>query len=522
MFNSLSDMKEMAIAIAENSVQGIVVMDEQGMCLYANRAWLEITGFSAADMHSKPVHDWVHHHRPNGQPLPIHECPIGCTLGNNECVRNHRDLFFRKDGTSFHVSCAASPIMVDDATVLKILEIRDVTREVETEQRRDEFLAMLAHELRNPLAPISAAASLLEIQKLDEQSVRRSSRIIARQVSHMTGLIDDLLDASRVTQGHVRLEKTACDLASVILDAAEQIRPLIDGKRHRFTVDVAQQAATVWGDRKRLVQICANVIGNAAKYTAEGGEILVSLTMLEKHVQVTVSDNGIGMTAEMIGRAFELFTQAKRSPDRSQGGLGIGLALVRSLVLLHGGTVWIQSAGIGHGAKVTMELPRATQSAVTTSEVADVLDTAHSLNILIVEDTKDTGDALGMVLGVLGHDVRVERDPYAAMQTAGNKRFDVFLIDIGLPGMDGMEMARRIRRQPQHADAMLIAITGYGQARDRLEALEAGFDHHMVKPANLHDLQNLLSGRTGRVATVDDEDQAARTTAPYEIPSTLL
>lgn len=493
---SLPDMKEMAIAIAENSVQGIVVMDEDGYCLFANRAWFELTGFSAADMQSKPVHDWVHHHYPDGRPLPLHECAIGCTLGKHKNVRNHRDLFFRKDGMPFHVACAASPILIDGVAVLKILEIRDITQEVETEQRRDEFLAMLAHELRNPLAPISAAASLLQVGKLDEANTRRSSQIIARQVRHMTGLIDDLLDVSRVTRGQVQLEKAAHDVRSVVADAVEQIRPLVDAKRHWITVNTSPGAGMVLGDRKRLVQVFANIVGNAAKYTPDAGEITVDVETVDDWVRVTVGDNGIGMTSDMLDRAFDLFTQAERSPDRSQGGLGIGLALVKSLISLHDGTVSISSGGNGRGTTVTVELPRLAQHhAGPDKDIVngDPLRSGLALDIMIVEDTKDAAEALGMLLSALGHQVRLELESSTALRNARNGRYDAFLIDVGLPGMDGMELARQIRKQPQHATSLLVAVTGYGQAHDRFSAIDAGFDHHMVKPADILALQEILS-----------------------------
>lgn len=504
MPHSLPDLKQMAVAIAENSAQGIVVMDESGYCLYANRAWLELTGFSADDMRSKPVHDWVHHHYPDGRPLPLHECAIGCTLGKHKNVRNHRELFFRKEGTPFHVECAASPILVDGIPVLKILEIRDVTQEVETERRRDEFLAMLAHELRNPLAPISAAASLLQLAAFNETSVRRASQIIARQVGHMTGLIDDLLDVSRVTRGQVELEKAAHDVRSVLADALEQIRPLMDAKRHRVALTSSPGAAVVFGDRKRLVQVFANLVGNAAKYTPDAGEITVDFDTVEDRVRVTVGDNGIGMTADMIDRAFELFTQAERSSDRSQGGLGIGLALVKRLIALHDGRVSIRSAGAGTGTTVTVELPRLADDPASMARGtgdARPLRAGLALDIMIVEDTKDAAEALAMLMRALGHRVQHELDPYAALGKAGDGRYDAFLIDVGLPGMDGIELARRLRQQPQHATSLLIAITGYGQPHDRQSAMQAGFDHHLVKPADVGALQDILSTRALAVGT---------------------
>ena len=489
-------VKEMALAIAENSTQGIVVMDEAGYCLYANRAWTEITGFTVNDMQARPVHDWVHHHHPDGRPFPIDTCPIGCTLGRNESVRNHRDQFFRKNGAPFHVSCAASPIIVDGVPVLKILEIRDISSDVELEKRKDEFLAMLAHELRNPLAPISAAADVLQLGQLDDAGVRRTSKIIARQVNHMTGLINDMLDVSRVTKGLVALEKESLDLRSVIAEAIEQARPLIEKRRHWIAVNTSPGLTLVHGDRKRLVQVFANILGNAAKYTPDGGEIAVSIEALPETVQVVIADNGIGMTAEMCERAFDLFTQAERAPDRAQGGLGIGLALVRSLVALHHGVVTAHSDGHGEGTAVTVRLPRLADSITMAVEDRrnDLITAARQpLNIMVVEDGRDTAQTMGMLLKSLGHQVRLEYDPHIALEAAHGGSYDAFLLDVGLPGMDGMELARRIRLHPQHAQSLLVAVTGYSQLRDRERAAEAGFDHYLVKPVDLRRLMDILN-----------------------------
>jgi PAS domain S-box-containing protein len=495
MSSQFPDVKELALAIAENSVQGIVVMDENGYCLFANQAWTEVTGFTHEDMQGKPVHDWVHHHHPDGRPFPIHECPIGCTLGNNESVRNHRDLFFHKGGESFHVSCAASPIIMDGGPVLKVLEIRDISAEVELEKRKDDFLAMLAHELRNPLAPISAAAELLQLGHLDDAEVEQSSKIISRQVDHMTGLINDLLDVSRVTRGLVELQKERQDLKSIIAEAIEQVRPLIEGRRHWLAVSTAPGEALVQGDRKRLVQIFVNVLVNSTKYTPDGGNIAVSMETHPDTLRIEIADNGIGMTAEMCQGAFGLFTQAQRTPDRTQGGLGIGLALVRSLVTLHDGIVTARSDGLGKGTTVTIDLPRMSPDVTVAPEATrnDVIGAAPKpLNIMIVEDGQDTAETLGMLLRSLGHAVFIEYDSHTALEAAVDRTYDAFLIDVGLPGMDGIELARQIRLQPQHTHCLLVAITGYGQPQDRQKAIDAGFDHYLVKPVGLRQLNEIL------------------------------
>ncbi|HEY0844459.1 MAG TPA: ATP-binding protein [Noviherbaspirillum sp.] len=495
MTHQLPDSKDLALAIAENSVHGLVVMDENGYCLYANRAWLDMTGFSAEEMQEKAVHDLVHHHYPDGRPFPIDECPIGCTLGKNQTVRNHHDVFFRKDGTSFHVSCAASPVIRAGSPILMVLEIRDITEEKESDRRKDEFLAMLAHELRNPLAPIAAAAELLGLGHLGQQRVAQTAATISRQVAHITGLVDDLLDMSRVTHGLISLHRQKLDFNQVVYEAVEQARPLIDGRRHRLAVHASPAPALILGDRKRLVQVMANILNNAAKYTPDGGEIVLRVTNDADAVIVTVSDNGIGMTQEMTERAFKLFTQAQRTADRAQGGLGIGLALVKSLVALHGGQVSAHSDGPGHGTHVKVSIPQlrdVPQPVAGKQQKTAFAATVAPLKILVVDDNVDAANMLAVLLQAMGHEVHVEPGPRKALEIARRLLPDVFLLDIGLPDMNGIELVRRLRCEPQHANALMVAVTGYGQVQDRNAAVEAGFDHHIIKPADPENLATLL------------------------------
>jgi signal transduction histidine kinase/CheY-like chemotaxis protein len=368
----------------------------------------------------------------------------------------------------------------------------------EVDQRKDEFLAMLAHELRNPLAPIRAASDLLRIPTLDRDKVRQTSEIIARQVNHMTGLIDDLLDLSRVSRGLVTLERALLDAGQVVHNAVEQVRPLIDARRHRLAIRVPHDAVFIHGDQKRLVQILANVLNNAAKYTPEGGDIELAMLADEDSVTYSVSDNGIGMAPHVIEHVFDMFAQAERSSDRSQGGLGIGLALVDNLVTLHGGKVAAASGGIGKGSRFTITLPRVAQSGAGpaprqpgTAETEAA--TPQSLHLLLVDDNEDAAQMLGLYLEAEGYRVTVAHDAHAALAAAGTNPPDVFLLDIGLPDMDGNELARSLRRLPHSAAATLVAITGYGQETDRARSAEAGFDHHFVKPVDMASLLAVLA-----------------------------
>ncbi len=377
----------------------------------------------------------------------------------------------------------------------------DVTQRVLAEeqlrqaaQRKDEFLAMLAHELRNPLAPISSAAAILRRSEVPPEKVRALSDIIGRQVTHMTNLVDDLLDVSRVTRGLVTLEKALVDLRSVIHSAAEQVGPLIDSRAHALTLELGSEAAQVQGDRTRLIQVVANILNNAAKYTAPGGAIAVTLQVRGEEAALSVRDNGPGIEAELLPRVFELFAQGERTPDRAQGGLGLGLALVRSMVELHGGRVDVDSAGRGQGSCFTVHLPLVV-APKEDSPLAEASKPAESaverLKLLVVDDNVDAALTLAALLGAAGHEVDVAHNAAGALERAASGAHDAFILDIGLPEVDGYELARRLRARPNHG-GVLIALTGYGQEHDRALSARAGFHHHLVKPIRGGELELVL------------------------------
>ncbi|MFC5462576.1 GAF domain-containing protein [Massilia niabensis] len=369
---------------------------------------------------------------------------------------------------------------------------------------KDEFLAMLAHELRNPLAPISSSAALLSIQFREEPRVRQASAIISRQVRHMSRLIDDLLDVSRVTRGLVTLQVSEVDMNEVVRSALDQNRPLIEEKSHRVELELPPQALMVQGDATRLIQAVANILNNAAKYTPPAGTIKVRLEMVEgvrdgvqeKCARLQVRDNGSGMPPELLPSVFELFTQGARTLARSQGGLGLGLALVRKLVELHGGTVAAHSDGVGLGSLFTIALPCGGEAGGACGHPAlphGVEAAAYRpLRVIIVDDNEDAADSLAMLLRAQGHTVLVEYDASAALRRATAERPDAMVVDIGLPDMDGYQLAALLRRQPETRGAVLIAATGYGLARDRERALAAGFAHHLVKPVDMAALVRIL------------------------------
>jgi PAS domain S-box-containing protein len=366
--------------------------------------------------------------------------------------------------------------------------------------KKDEFLAMLAHELRNPLAPIKAAADLLKLAGGDNRRLGQAAGIIDRQVRHMTELVDDLLDVSRVTRGLVELERQPIDMKTVVSSAVEQVKPLIEARTHALHVHAGAAHASVYGDHTRLVQVLVNLLGNAAKYTPHGGRIDVDVQVEQDMVRVAVADNGSGIEASLLPCVFDIFTQGVRTPDRSQGGLGIGLALVKSLVALHGGQVRAHSDGPGRGSVFEVMLPLLAGASSAPGELAlaqSVAGAAAGKRILVVDDNVDAATTLGELLSALGHEVMVRFDGKSALADGPAFAPEVLVLDIGLPDIDGYELARRLRSEPATAGAHYLALTGYGQAHDRTLARAAGFDHHFVKPVDIAALQAVLDTNNG-------------------------
>lgn len=387
---------------------------------------------------------------------------------------------------------------IDQLLASSVIIYAKTTRDaMEAEKRRkDQFLAMLAHELRNPLSPISAAATLLKMSKSNERIITHASGIISRQVAHMATLIDDLLDVSRVTRGTIELTLESVDLREVIGSAVEQVLPQIESRRHVFTMPPMLQAILVDGDKKRLVQIMANLLTNAAKYTPDHGKIALKLDMHDDRVEVTVEDNGIGMDADFMPHVFDLFAQAERSSDRTSGGLGLGLALVKSLTDLHHGKVTCRSRGLGKGSQFSICLPRLAsekerierrRTPRTDSPAAD------ALKIMVVDDNIDAAAVLAMLLETAGHQVIVANTANEALRRSKVEAPNVFVLDIGLPDFDGNKLAKYLRDQSETTDAVLIALTGYGMQEDREKSIEAGFDHHLVKPVDTKKLEMILA-----------------------------
>jgi PAS domain S-box-containing protein len=376
----------------------------------------------------------------------------------------------------------------------------DVTERVRAEEelrdahrRKDEFLAMLAHELRNPLAPISSAAQLLRHGSLDGERRSHAIDIITRQVRHVSGLLDDLIDVSRVTRGLIAMERAPCDLRALVADALEQVRPVAEARRQAIETELASGPVRIFGDHKRIVQVLANLLGNASKYTPAGGRIRLEVTVRDASVVLRVQDNGIGIGADLLPHVFDLFTQGERSADRAQGGLGVGLAVVRSLVEQHGGQVSAASGGPGQGSVFTVVLPLFDGGDTARPEVArEAFTPAPGMQVMVVDDNPDAADMLALLLATEGYQVDVQRSSAAALARAAAAPADVCLLDIGLPDMDGYQLAQKLRALPSMQGSRLVAVTGYGQRDDRIKSLAAGFDHHLVKPVEIDELFGLL------------------------------
>lgn len=355
---------------------------------------------------------------------------------------------------------------------------------------KDEFVAMLGHELRNPLAPIYTAAQLLKLPGTDPARVRQLSAIVERQAGHLTRLVDDILDVSRVTRKVIVLKREVLDMNAIVPQAVEQVQELVASRRHRLAVVPSGESAWIDADRTRMVQVLVNLLHNAAKYTPDGGSIVLATEVGEGKVRVAVSDDGAGVSESLLPRIFDLFAQAERTLDRAQGGLGLGLPLVRGLVELHGGRVDVASGGPGQGSTFTIELPLAAAPVPQAPAAARASGAASGkLDVMVVDDNLDAAEMLGMFLREHGgFEVVVCSDPLAALARAIEQVPDVLLLDIGMPKMDGYELARRLRANPATAGARLYAITGYGQQSDREAALAAGFDGHFAKPVDVEKL----------------------------------
>jgi PAS domain S-box-containing protein len=420
-------------------------------------------------------------------------------------LANHTVLIAR-DGTECPIDDSAAPIRdARNHVVGAVLVFRDITERYRNEQQlrdadqhKDEFLALLAHELRNPLAPLRNALAVMRLSGHDAASVAETGGIMERQLEQMVHLVDDLLDVSRITQNRLALRRAPVDVSSIIHSALETCGPPLEDARHTLTLTLPAQPLYIDADRTRLAQTLSNLINNAIKYTDRGGRIWVAATADDRDVVITVRDSGIGVPADMFDRIFDMFTQVDRSLERSRGGLGIGLPLVRHIVTMHGGSIRVRSPGAGLGSEFIVRLPAIPAPAPASPDAAtDNGIGKRTRRILVADDNADNADTLAMMLRMMGHDVCVARDGDAALYEAEHFAPDIALLDIGMPKLNGYEVARAVRAAPWGQDMVLVALTGWGQDEDRRRSSEAGFDHHMVKPVEIPTLEAVL-GAHGR------------------------
>ena len=490
-------------AIVDSSDDAIVSKTLEGRILSWNRGATRIFGWEPHEVIGQPITIII--------PPELHaeERQILEKLRHGERIEHFDTVRVAKDGRRLAISLTVSPVRSPDGTVIGASKIaRDVSERKLAEERlrasqealqladrrKDEFLALLAHELRNPLAPIRYALAANKKPGRTPEQCRLADDIIERQVAHMSRLLDDLLDISRITRGTLELKKTRAELTSVVGAAIETARPILDEKHHTLALDLPAQPLQLEADVVRLAQVFSNLLINAAKYTDPGGQIRLRASPQGNDVIVSVSDNGIGIPAELLPRVFHMFFQSHAALGRAEGGLGVGLSLVRGLVRLHGGSVEARSEGPGRGAEFEVRLPvaeRRTARRGRTRAAAERSD--DSRRVLVVEDNPDAAESLAMLLRMLGHQVRTVHDAHAALDAVKAEPPDVALVDIGLPGMDGYELALRLRELEIGTKTYLVALTGYGLAQDKRRAAEAGFHAHVVKPIGLEQLKRVLN-----------------------------
>jgi PAS domain S-box-containing protein len=407
----------------------------------------------------------------------------------------------RKDGTRFWANVILTTLHNRDGVLRGFASVtQDMTQrrriEVleETGRRTSEFLAMLAHELRNPLAPITNAVGLMRSKKIEDPTLEWSRDVIERQTNLLARLVDDLLDVSRITSGRLTLQKERLNVSVIFDRAIETSRPLIESRRQTLDVKLPPRSTWVEGDLVRLSQIVLNLLNNAAKYTPAGGNIWLSAEREDALVVIRVRDSGMGITPELRTRIFDLFAQGARTLDRAEGGLGIGLTLVERLVAMHGGTVEALSEGPNQGSEFIVRLPAMTAPlrSKDNEREGEPVNAAVRRRILVVDDNRDASESMGMLLRVWGHEVRTAHDGASALQMATEFQPEMVLLDIGLPGMDGYEVAKKLQELPVTRNAVLVAMTGYGQEEDKLRSMAAGFALHLVKPADPQRLRGLI------------------------------
>jgi len=491
--------RAMLAAIVESSQDAIISKTLDGVIRTWNAGAERLFGYAESEAVGKPITLIIPPER-FGE-----EKAILARLRRGERIEHYETVRVSQDGRRIDISLTISPLRDSRNNIIGASKIaRDISDRKraeealrEADRRKDEFLATLAHELRNPLAPIRNSLHILRMAGQNGVPVESVLEMMERQVAHMVRLVDDLFELSRISRGKIELKREHLELATVINQALETSRPLIEAGAHTLKVHLPDYPVSVEGDLIRLSQVFANLIINAAKYTEKRGTITVDAKCDGREAVVSVRDTGIGIPRDMLAQVFEMFAQVENPLRRSQDGLGIGLSLVRSLILMHGGSVEARSDGLGLGSEFVVRLPMADRKSAGAADAPSTngasVEASPGRRILIVDDNRDAANSLALMLRLVGADVQVVYDGHSALEAIRICRPSVIFMDLGMPGMDGCEVARQIRQDPQNAELLLVALTGWGQEEDRRRSQDAGFDHHLVKPVDLSALQTLLA-----------------------------
>jgi signal transduction histidine kinase len=482
--------------LLEKLPAGAYTCNPQGLITYYNQHAIELWG--RAPKLNDPCDRFCGSFKlfsPDGSPIPHDECWMALALKQEEEFNGREIVIERPDGERLTVLSHANPIYDEFGKLIGavnvLVDITDRKRAEEALKQADKaknrFLAVLSHELRNPLAPISTALEILRMKTVGSSELDFELEVIDRQVRQMTRLIDDLLDIARITSNKLELRKDQIQLGSVIDAAVEISRPLIEERELQFEISVPHHSLYLQGDMTRLAQVISNLLNNAAKYTDRGGKILLKTERDGSKVHISVIDTGIGIDKDMLPRVFEMFTQANEAMERSPDGLGIGLTLVKEIVEMHGGVVTASSEGRGKGSKFLISLPiidAPVKASIARETDTKQTDSRQSFRILVVEDNLISADVLSTMLHMQGNDVLTANDGLEALQAAEKYRPEIVLLDIGLPKLNGYDVARSLRQQPWGSEMVLIAITGWGEEQEKLHCAEVGIDYHLVKPVH--------------------------------------
>jgi PAS domain S-box-containing protein len=496
---ALETSEKLYRAIGESIDYGVWVCDADGRNLYASDSFLKLVGLTQEQCSEFGWGEILHPDDAEETIAAWKECArTGCNW-----YREHRMLGV--DGKYHAILAQGVPIRDETGTIqrwaginLDISRLKNTERALlEADRRKDEFLATLAHELRNPLAPIRNAVRILDSDAADERQRKWGREVIARQVQRMSLLLDDLLDVARITRGQLELKKDYVDLKAVVGVAVETARPLLDAKQHQLTVNLPAESLRLEADPLRLSQVIGNLLTNAAKYTDPGGRIALTARIENAELVIAIRDSGIGLSSESIPALFTMFSQVNSAIDRAEGGLGIGLALVKGLVALHGGRVEVRSEGLGRGSEFIVRLPQRVLAPVAAPVVEETHGAANAqvlrrARVLVADDNRDAAESLAMVLRFAGYEPSIAFSGAEALEIAARERPSAAIIDIGMPGMSGHEVARRMRLEAWGRNAVLIALTGWGQDQDKQAAKAAGFDEHLTKPLDPDAVERVL------------------------------